>query len=155
MRSVHLPPQYWPGSLWTCSRDQTREFVSLFGETAQRAAVFRCPGGFASSVQDFHGRSQVPTVFHRKGAQLRALIKRRAAWKGRQGCRASQVALPTHRCSPGGNTWLACLVGVWVDQAEEEAILIIRRLHKVLRPFLLRLKKEVEAQLPEKVLCLL
>ena len=34
---------------------------------------------------------------------------------------------------------------------EEESILIIRRLHKVLRPFLLRrLKREVESQLPEK-----
>ncbi|XP_065185679.1 probable global transcription activator SNF2L2 [Sycon ciliatum] len=34
---------------------------------------------------------------------------------------------------------------------EEETILIIRRLHKVLRPFLLRrLKKEVESQLPSK-----
>lgn len=41
---------------------------------------------------------------------------------------------------------------VQVDLNEEETILIIRRLHKVLRPFLLRrLKKEVEAQLPEKV----
>ncbi|XP_059903294.1 transcription activator BRG1 isoform X5 [Gadus macrocephalus] len=41
---------------------------------------------------------------------------------------------------------------VSVDLNEEETILIIRRLHKVLRPFLLRrLKKEVEAQLPEKV----
>lgn len=39
-----------------------------------------------------------------------------------------------------------------MDLNEEETILIIRRLHKVLRPFLLRrLKKEVEAQLPEKV----
>lgn len=38
---------------------------------------------------------------------------------------------------------------------EEEKILIIRRLHKVLRPFLLRrLKKEVESQLPDKVLSL-
>lgn len=38
-----------------------------------------------------------------------------------------------------------------MDLNEEETILIIRRLHKVLRPFLLRrLKKEVEAQLPEK-----
>ena len=37
---------------------------------------------------------------------------------------------------------------------EEEKILIIRRLHKVLRPFLLRrLKKEVESQLPDKVGC--
>ncbi|XP_061423760.1 transcription activator BRG1-like isoform X1 [Lethenteron reissneri] len=45
----------------------------------------------------------------------------------------------------------AC-VHVQVDLNEEETILIIRRLHKVLRPFLLRrLKKEVEAQLPEKV----
>ncbi len=40
-----------------------------------------------------------------------------------------------------------------MDLNEEETILIIRRLHKVLRPFLLRrLKKEVEAQLPEKVI---
>jgi len=39
-----------------------------------------------------------------------------------------------------------------VDLNEEETFLIIRRLHKVLRPFLLRrLKKEVENQLPEKV----
>ncbi|KAF4790024.1 ATP-dependent helicase brm [Turdus rufiventris] len=43
-------------------------------------------------------------------------------------------------------------LGSMVDLNEEETILIIRRLHKVLRPFLLRrLKKEVEAQLPEKV----
>lgn len=40
-----------------------------------------------------------------------------------------------------------------MDLNEEETILIIRRLHKVLRPFLLRrLKKEVESQLPEKVI---
>lgn len=42
-----------------------------------------------------------------------------------------------------------------VDQpelSEEENLLIIQRLHKVLRPFLLRrLKKEVEDQLPDKV----
>lgn len=39
-----------------------------------------------------------------------------------------------------------------VELNEEETILIIRRLHKVLRPFLLRrLKKEVESQLPDKV----
>lgn len=45
-----------------------------------------------------------------------------------------------------------CVSGRQVDLNEEETILIIRRLHKVLRPFLLRrLKKEVEAQLPEKV----
>ncbi|XP_078471327.1 SWI/SNF-related matrix-associated actin-dependent regulator of chromatin subfamily A member 2-like isoform X2 [Lampetra planeri] len=44
------------------------------------------------------------------------------------------------------------LTGEKVDLNEEETILIIRRLHKVLRPFLLRrLKKEVESQLPEKV----
>ena len=39
-----------------------------------------------------------------------------------------------------------------IELNEEETILIIRRLHKVLRPFLLRrLKREVESQLPEKV----
>nr|CAB3266379.1 probable global transcription activator SNF2L2 [Phallusia mammillata] len=44
------------------------------------------------------------------------------------------------------------LTGEKVDLNEEETVLIIRRLHKVLRPFLLRrLKKEVENQLPEKV----
>ncbi|XP_013786045.1 transcription activator BRG1-like isoform X1 [Limulus polyphemus] len=42
--------------------------------------------------------------------------------------------------------------GEKVELNEEETILIIRRLHKVLRPFLLRrMKKEVESQLPEKV----
>jgi len=42
--------------------------------------------------------------------------------------------------------------GEKVELNEEESILIIRRLHKVLRPFLLRrLKKEVEKQLPDKV----
>ncbi|XP_034025478.1 probable global transcription activator SNF2L2 [Thalassophryne amazonica] len=45
-----------------------------------------------------------------------------------------------------------CYAETQVDLNEEETILIIRRLHKVLRPFLLRrLKKEVESQLPEKV----
>ena len=35
---------------------------------------------------------------------------------------------------------------------EEESLLIINRLHQVLRPFLLRrLKTEVESQLPDKV----
>ncbi|XP_047104196.1 ATP-dependent helicase brm-like [Schistocerca piceifrons] len=44
------------------------------------------------------------------------------------------------------------LTGEKVELNEEETILIIRRLHKVLRPFLLRrLKKEVESQLPDKV----
>lgn len=39
-----------------------------------------------------------------------------------------------------------------MDLSEEETLLIIRRLHKVLRPFLLRrLKKEVEKDLPDKV----
>jgi len=44
-----------------------------------------------------------------------------------------------------------------VELNQEETLLIIRRLHKVLRPFLLRrLKKEVESQLPEKVcICIL
>ncbi|VDO93159.1 unnamed protein product, partial [Soboliphyme baturini] len=42
--------------------------------------------------------------------------------------------------------------GEKVELNQEETMLIIRRLHKVLRPFLLRrLKKEVESQLPEKV----
>ncbi|WFD05377.1 RSC chromatin remodeling complex ATPase component [Malassezia vespertilionis] len=36
--------------------------------------------------------------------------------------------------------------------SEEEALLVIKRLHKVLRPFLLRrLKKDVEGELPDKV----
>ncbi|KAI8802971.1 SNF2-family ATP dependent chromatin remodeling factor snf21 [Cladochytrium replicatum] len=39
-----------------------------------------------------------------------------------------------------------------IELNEEEQLLIIRRLHKVLRPFLLRrLKKDVEAELPDKV----
>ncbi len=39
-----------------------------------------------------------------------------------------------------------------IDLSEEETLLIIRRLHKVLRPFLLRrLKKDVEKDLPDKV----
>ena len=39
-----------------------------------------------------------------------------------------------------------------IEVNEEEALLIIRRLHKVLRPFLLRrLKKDVESELPDKV----
>ncbi|GMT24306.1 hypothetical protein PFISCL1PPCAC_15603, partial [Pristionchus fissidentatus] len=42
--------------------------------------------------------------------------------------------------------------GEKVELSQEETMLIIRRLHKVLRPFLLRrLKKEVESQLPDKV----
>ena len=39
-----------------------------------------------------------------------------------------------------------------IELNEEEALLIICRLHKVLRPFLLRrLKKDVESELPDKV----
>ncbi|KAI8372913.1 SNF2 family N-terminal domain-containing protein [Radiomyces spectabilis] len=39
-----------------------------------------------------------------------------------------------------------------VELNEEEQLLIIKRLHKVLRPFLLRrLKKDVEAELPDKI----
>ena len=42
--------------------------------------------------------------------------------------------------------------GEKVEMTEEESLLIIRRLHSVLRPFLLRrLKKEVEKQLPDKI----
>uniref|UniRef100_A0A1I8BQS0 SNF2-family ATP dependent chromatin remodeling factor snf21 n=1 Tax=Meloidogyne hapla TaxID=6305 RepID=A0A1I8BQS0_MELHA len=41
--------------------------------------------------------------------------------------------------------------GEKLELNQEETMIIIRRLHKVLRPFLLRrLKKEVESQLPEK-----
>merc|ERR1712038_1591774 len=44
------------------------------------------------------------------------------------------------------------ITGEKVELNEEETILIIRRLHKVLRPFLLRrLKKDVESQLPDQV----
>merc|ERR1712241_884769 len=44
------------------------------------------------------------------------------------------------------------ITGEKVELNEEETILIIRRLHKVLRPFVLRrLKKDVESQLPDKV----
>merc|ERR1712223_1104121 len=44
------------------------------------------------------------------------------------------------------------ITGEKVELNEEETILIIRRLHKVHRPFLLRrLKKDVESQLPDKV----
>ncbi|XP_052257298.1 probable global transcription activator SNF2L2 isoform X2 [Dreissena polymorpha] len=44
------------------------------------------------------------------------------------------------------------MTGEKVELNAEESLLIIRRLHKVLRPFLLRrLKKEVESQLPDKV----
>lgn len=44
------------------------------------------------------------------------------------------------------------MTGEKVELNPEETLLIIRRLHKVLRPFLLRrLKKEVESQLPDKV----
>ncbi|CCC68738.1 hypothetical protein NCAS_0B06540 [Naumovozyma castellii] len=42
--------------------------------------------------------------------------------------------------------------GEKLELTEEETLLVIRRLHKVLRPFLLRrLKKEVEKDLPDKV----
>lgn len=42
--------------------------------------------------------------------------------------------------------------GEKVELTQEETMLIIRRLHKVLRPFLLRrLKKEVESELPDKM----
>ena len=42
--------------------------------------------------------------------------------------------------------------GERVELNEEEKLLVIRRLHKVLRPFLLRrLKKDVESELPDKV----
>jgi SNF2 family DNA or RNA helicase len=44
--------------------------------------------------------------------------------------------------------------GEKIELSQEERMLIVQRLHKVLRPFLLRrLKSEVENQLPEKVRC--
>ena len=56
-------------------------------------------------------------------------------------------------CAPDMNAVLTILsLCSQMELNEEETILIIRRLHKVLRPFLLRrLKKEVESQLPDKV----
>ncbi|KAI5181910.1 ATP-dependent helicase STH1/SNF2 [Nematocida sp. AWRm80] len=49
------------------------------------------------------------------------------------------------------NAPLAC-IGDKIELTEEEELLIIKRLHKVLRPFLLRrLKKDVESGLPDKV----
>lgn len=42
--------------------------------------------------------------------------------------------------------------GETVQLTEEEQLLIINRLHQVLRPFLLRrVKKEVESELPDKI----
>ena len=42
--------------------------------------------------------------------------------------------------------------GEKLEMTEEESLLVIKRLHKVLRPFLLRrLKKDVESELPDKV----
>jgi SNF2 family DNA or RNA helicase len=42
--------------------------------------------------------------------------------------------------------------GEKVEMSEEEKLVVVQRLHKVLRPFMLRrLKKEVEKQLPDKV----
>lgn len=59
------------------------------------------------------------------------------------------------KCCNTFETWFNApfaTTGEKVELNEEETILIIRRLHKVLRPFLLRrLKKEVESQLPDKV----
>lgn len=50
------------------------------------------------------------------------------------------------------NTPFANTGGQEMVVTEEQALLVIRRLHKVLRPFLLRrLKRDVEAELPEKV----
>ena len=49
------------------------------------------------------------------------------------------------------NAPFAGATGERLELNEEETLLIIRRLHKVLRPFLLRrLKKDVESELPEK-----
>jgi len=54
------------------------------------------------------------------------------------------------------NAPFATLPSEKVELNHEETLLIIRRLHKVLRPFLLRrLKKEVESQLPDKIECII
>lgn len=73
----------------------------------------------------------------------------RSPWLERR-CVYSLVGIVGNSC---GDFLISVLLSCFkVDLNEEETILIIRRLHKVLRPFLLRrLKKEVEAQLPEKV----
>ena len=49
--------------------------------------------------------------------------------------------------------WFSAPFGVSnIELSEEESLLIIKRLHKVLRPFLLRrLKKDVESELPDKI----
>ncbi|EHY65065.1 uncharacterized protein NESG_00378 [Nematocida ausubeli] len=64
--------------------------------------------------------------------------------------------LPKIFCSGGSfDEWFNAPlmhVGEKIELNEEEELLIIKRLHKVLRPFLLRrLKKDVEAGLPDKV----
>ena len=48
--------------------------------------------------------------------------------------------------------WFSAPFGGNIALSEEESLLIIKRLHKVLRPFLLRrLKKDVESELPDKI----
>lgn len=64
--------------------------------------------------------------------------------------------LPKIFCSGGSfDDWFSAPlthIGEKIELTEEEELLIIKRLHKVLRPFLLRrLKKDVEAGLPDKV----
>ncbi|KAH9387451.1 ATP-dependent helicase STH1/SNF2 [Nematocida major] len=64
--------------------------------------------------------------------------------------------LPKIFCAGGSfDEWFSAPVahaGEKIELNEEEELLIIKRLHKVLRPFLLRrLKKDVEAGLPQKV----
>jgi ATP-dependent helicase STH1/SNF2 len=51
-----------------------------------------------------------------------------------------------------GNTKVSVDEKKALDLTEEEQLLLINRLHQVLRPFLLRrVKKEVEKELPDKI----
>jgi len=51
-----------------------------------------------------------------------------------------------------GNTKISGEEKKALDLTEEEQLLLINRLHQVLRPFLLRrVRKEVEKELPDKI----
>ena len=78
-----------------------------------------------------------------------------AQWRFWSDCANAQSDLNLHWAHlPGRYVFWHCgsFFLFQVELNNEESLLIIRRLHKVLRPFLLRrLKKEVESQLPDKV----
>lgn len=94
------------------------------------------------------GAAQLPAAHHLQELQhLRAVVQRTVCHDRGKGEKRREG-----KGSVFFSLFQLCLISDYqVDLNEEETILIIRRLHKVLRPFLLRrLKKEVEAQLPEK-----